>query len=57
MREAIIDNEEDFKKLVDAANKGGYWKLAGVSNTGLSGNQKRLTFLPISAFKDQAQEE
>ena len=51
MKEIVIDNEDDFNKLVAAADKGGHWKLASVSNAGLSGTQRRLTFLPKEAFK------
>lgn len=55
MHVVIIENTgENFAEACRAAKaKGLRW--AATSNTGLTGNLMRLTFLPASAFRDEPQ--
>lgn len=45
MREIVIDSIDACVQLMMAMDKGGHFMLAACSNTGLTGNQRRLTFL------------
>lgn len=54
MREVVIDNELDMKRILDACDKGGHSRVAAISNAGLSEKRVRITILPTSAFKADA---
>ena len=52
MKVVIVDNVKEFDKTIKEMKKEGL-KLACMSNTGLSGNKYRLTFLPKSCFNKE----
>ena len=45
----IVENEAEFDRAVQAATEKTL-RIACVSNAGLTGSRKRLTFLPEDAF-------
>lgn len=52
MFSVIVDNEEEFDRAVKAAEEKNLW-IACVSNAGLAGRRRRLTFLPADAFNNR----
>lgn len=53
MKCKVVSSEEEFEAAVKENSEAGR-RLAAVSNAGLSGPYRRLTFLPHSAFTDAA---
>ncbi len=51
MHEAVIDNEKDMARILDACEKGGHSQVAALSTTGLTEPRVRITILPNTAFK------
>lgn len=45
MREVVIDSIDSCTQLMMAMAQGDKFRLVSVSNTGLTGNQRRLTFM------------
>lgn len=50
-----VDSEETFIAACKEMEAKGF-RLAAVSNAGLTGDKRRLTFLPASAFTDSKPE-
>lgn len=50
-----VDSEETFIAACKEMEAKGF-RLAAVSNAGLTGDKRRLTFLPASAFNDSKPE-
>lgn len=49
MRTRRVASEDEIPALTKQMSKDGF-RLASISNTGLTGNELRVTFLPESAF-------
>ena len=51
MKCIIVESSEEFERAVEEQEELNY-RLVAISNAGLVGEQRRLTFLPSSSFKD-----
>lgn len=55
MHSVVVKNAEEAAKVVKEMRAKG-WHVAAISNAGLPGELRRLTFLPSSAFTSPPKE-